>query len=156
MKFFRKVADERQRLEAMRIASVTVCIAILGLAIAIMVQLFVFGLSLAHVAGEFIIFFVCLIYLLIGFYRYGIGDYRTKRGIKSVFVYCFVIAFVFMWIGALFVYFRSEVPLLVILRYFGIAFLIIFPPIFGGGVLIDALARKRRTKLATKYTDDSN
>ena len=73
MKWVRKIVDEREELEIMRIESSSYYVFLFGLGIAIVVQSFVFW-SFEHVIGELIILLAGVGWAMVGYFRKGVWD----------------------------------------------------------------------------------
>jgi len=156
MKFFRKVTDERQNLEAMRVANVAVWIAIIGLAIVSIVQLMAFGFDITHIAGESIVFCVVITYMIIRYYRLGIWDFYSKPGIKSYFIYSLGVMLIYTGISFSWRYFGNGASVLDSLLAVAINGMIYSTAVFVVLALIGTLTKKRQKKLTERYADDDN
>lgn len=153
MKLFRKVIDERQELEMMRVERVSFWIMFFSLIIAIFVQLLVLGFDFEHVAGEFIILLTVAVWATIGYTRCGAWDYFTKPGMKSYVIYSLGGGFIFGLMVPLTWYFKYDTPLLSCLLTFAINFAILFPLLFLTLWLVGSIVKKRQEKLQQEYED---
>ena len=153
MKWFRKVVDEREELELRRIESSACYVFIFGLGIAIIVQLLAFEMNFEHVVGELTILLIGVGWAMVGYFRKGIWDYRTKPGIKVYAGYCFIAALVYVILSTLARYFRSEADLLTCLKYSVINSIIIFSVVFLTLTLFGIVTKRRRKKLEQKFED---
>ena len=153
MNWFRNVVDEREDLEAKRIESGAYYVFLFGLGIAIIVQSFIFGISFENVVGELIILLIGVGWAMVGYFRKGIWDYRTKPGIKVYVGTGFVTALVYVIISTLARYFRSEADLLTSLKYAAIGSITIFFVVFIILALVGTITMQRRKKLEQKFED---
>jgi len=153
MKLFRKITDERQESEAMRVAAGSFQIVMLGLVFAIIIQ-GAMGLDRAHVSGEVIVLLIGWICSSIGSIHRGIWDGFTKPGIKSYITYSLAFGIVFGLINPLIAYFRHCAPLSACLWSFAKLFIIIFAVLFVLLLLLGTVIKTRQRKLQMKYEDD--
>ena len=153
MKRFRKAVDEREELEVRRIESHAYYVFLLGLGIAIIVQSFVSGVSFEHVVGEFIVLLAGVGWAMVGYYRKGIWDYKTKLGIKTYVGTGFITALVYLIISTFARYFRSETDLLACLKYAAINSILVFSTVFLFMALYGTVTKRRRKKLEQKFED---
>lgn len=154
MKLFRKVIDERQELEMMRVERSTFWLMFFLLMISIPIQLFVKDFGLEHVAGEFIISMVGCIWSLIGYARRGSWGYFTKPGIKSYIFYSLTAAFIVGIMHPLIRFFRNGLSILDGLLTFAINFAIMFPVCFLLMWFLGSLIKKRQNRLQQEYEDN--
>ena len=152
MKWFRKTVDEREELEIMRIESSAYYVFLFGLAIAIIVQVYASG-SIEYVVGELIVLLAGVGWAMVGYFRKGIWDYRTKPGIKSYFGYSLIAALTFGILILLARLFLSGEDLLTSLRYFFFYFIIIFSALFLTMALYGNITKRRRKKLEQQFDD---
>lgn len=150
MKLFRKVIDERQELEMMRVERVGFWLLYLGLAVAIVVQIFVVDVAdfnFADIAGEFIVLIFGCVITLIGHIRRGSWDYFTKPGMKSYLIYSAVVAFIVGTFMPLARFFRQGISfsdsLLVFVTNFAMMFLVSFLLLW----LLGSATKRRQKKL---------
>lgn len=103
----KNILDERQEQQLLRIEHNGFWIAFWGLAIAFMIQLFLYGIEGRKLAaGEFIVFVCISLYMLISCIRYGIWDRWLVPSIK-VNLFCSGIAGLFCGIYYLLVSYRN-------------------------------------------------
>ena len=152
MKWFRKVVDEREESELRHIESRAYFVFVLGLGIAIIVQSLV-GMSFEHVLGEFIVLLVGVGWVMAGYFRKGLWDYRAKPGIKAYVGTGFFTALIYMIISTSARYFRSETELLICLKYAAVNSVIIFSAVFSVTMLFGTVTKRRRKKLEQKFED---
>ena len=158
MKIFRKVKDEREKNEIMRISSISFWIAFWGLLISIVVKLFIFELDLINVASEFTILIICTIYIVAASYLRGLWDTHTNPGIKTYLVTSLIVTLlVSIPISSIYYirYVERGVTILDGFRFFAIGFTTTFIPMFLAITFFGTLIKRRRRKLADRYADDN-
>ena len=153
MKWFRKVADEREEAELRRVESSAFYVFVIGLGIAVIVQMTVFDMSFEHVVGELIILLTGVGWVMVGNFRKGIWDYRTKPGIKVYFGCGFITALIYVVLSTFVRYFRSETDFLTCIKYSVINSVFIFSAVFLIVALFGTVTKRRRNKLEQKYED---
>ena len=151
MNWFRKVVDEREELEIKRIESGAYYVFLSGLGIAIVVQAFMFE-SLLYVAGEFIILLAGAGWAMVGYFRKGIWDYRTKPGMKSYIGYSLFVTLVY-GIIILVMRFLSGADILASLRFAAINSIVMFFALFLLFALLGTIIKWRRRKLEQEFDD---
>ena len=157
MKLFRKITDERQELEILRVASGAYGVAKIGLIVAIIVQLLLFGPDPARIAGELIILALTFAFSLMGSIRHGIWDGFTRPSLKSYILYSLTAGIIFGPVAPLARYFRYGTSLSDDLQGFAIMFTIIFVFCFMLMLLTGTVikARRRRLEMECQDEDDS-
>ena len=155
-RFFRKVVDERQELEMMKVERIGFYVMVYSLAIVMFVQMLVFNANITDVIGSFIVLFIGAIWILIGCYRKGLYDYYSNPGLKSyAFIggLTFIVSIILMFITLYVVFDRPLVSSLlnsVFHSFFIAAPTFIFMALYGEAI------KKRRIKLQQKYKDESD
>ena len=155
MKMFRKILDERQELEAMRVERGTCWFFFFGLMAAMIVQMFFFGDDFARTAGELVVFVVGCTWMTVGYIRRGIWSYFSTPGMKSYILYSIAVGVIFGPIPPLMRYFREDAPFSNCLRSFAIDFIVIFILSFILMLLFGAVTKARQRKLQKKYDNDN-
>ena len=153
MKWFRKVVDEREELELRRIESSACYVFIFGLGIAIIVQLLAFEMNFEHVVGELTILLIGVGWAMVGYFRKGIWDYRTKPGIKAYVGCSFITALSYVILSTLARYFRSEIDFIDCLKYAAVNSIFIFSAVFLVAALFGTITKQRRKKLEQRSED---
>ena len=153
MKWLRSNADERQKIEAMHVASKAFWILYLGLVISIVVQVIFLGRGWSFIAGEFILMIIGMIYTTIGFCRRGIWDFITKPGVKSYLMYSFIASLFAVPISIAY-YFRANASLSDSLLMFAKSSASMFILCFVLLAVIGTLVKKKQKKLAEKFEDE--
>jgi hypothetical protein len=151
MKLFRKIVDEREELEMMRVERTGYYVVFAGLVIAIIVQTVLFDYDFLPIAGEFIALIAGAVWTCIGFVRRGVWDYHTKPGMKTYLIYSLIGALVFGCLMPLMRYFKYELPLQWVLVMFAINFVSIFALIFVTLLIYGESVKRRRKKLDEKF-----
>ena len=151
MNWFRKVIDEREELEIKRIESGAYYVFLSGLGIAIVVQVFMFE-SLQYVAGELIVLLAGAGWAMVGYFRKGIWDCRTKPGMKSYIGYSLFFTLVY-GIIILVMRFLSGADMLTSLRFAAINSIVMFFALFLLFALLGNIIKWRRKKLEQEFDD---
>jgi len=154
MKLFRKIVDERQELEMMRVERGSFWVMLLALVVAILVQLFALGYDFEHIAGEFIVLVIGAVWSTAGYLRRGSWDYFTKPGVKTYALYSLAAGIIFGLVAPLTRYFRYGAPLLDCLRVFVINFTSVYILAFLTLLLLGTITKKRQKKLQQEYKED--
>ena len=102
--------DERQEQALLKIEHNGCWLAYIGLLVAILVQMIVFSFDFRMMAGEWIVFMVMSVYILIACLRKGIWDRRLKANFRTNLVVSFVagVAFGAVMFLVLFRLFENE------------------------------------------------
>jgi CDP-diglyceride synthetase len=160
MKLFKKVVDERQELEILKIEHVVFWIVFWLLLVSIIVQtMFTDAVQFTQVLPELVIFMFCCVGLLAGCIRKGQWDFWTRPTIKTYVLTAVTGSVVFGVIYGVSLYVRDtgtwqdHMSQLALLTVFMIAFL--FAAIFVLSVIIGSMVKKKQEKLAKKYEDES-
>jgi hypothetical protein len=157
MKKLKKVIDERQELEQLRIEHVLFWIVFWLLFVSIIVQLWFLRAPIAQVAAEWIVFMFCCISSAVASMRKGHWDNYSVPGPKSSLVYALIGSFVF---SALFLLSRlvTENAMrgypLVLAGITLILFVSLFALIFVVLLLSAGAVKKRRAKLEKEFSDE--
>lgn len=158
MKLFKKIVDERQELELLRIERIGFWVLFWGLVIAVHVQLFLDDFDFRHIAGEFILLIIAAIVVVAGCIRKGLWSYSTNPTVKSNIFYSLAGALVFGAFSVLMRYKRSGIEI-VDIGGFAIAFLIQTIIIFSAGFILlticGAITNKRKAKIEASLDDNS-
>ena len=154
MKLFRKIVDERQELDALRVERVALYFVIFGLLAATFVQILFFGADFPRIAGELIIMMAGCLFAGIGYICRGFYDYYTKPGMKSYILYSLAFGIVVGAFDFLVRYFRRCKPLSDCLgeavKIFAITFIVCFIMY----ILVGAVTKARQRKLTKEYQDE--
>lgn len=154
MKLFRKVIDERQELEMMRVERSSFWVMFVGLAVVITAQVFAFNFDFEHIAGESVVLIIGVAWALIGYIRRGSWDYFTKPGMKSYVLYSIAAAVIFGTFAPLKRYLRDGASLTDSLLLFAINFVFLFILVFVSLFLVGTITKKRQNKLQQEYMDE--
>lgn len=156
MKRIKKIVDERQEKELLRIEHVTFWCIFWTLFISIIVQTVILQAPLAQVAAEGIILMICCIGVTAGCIKKGQWDYFTKPGPGSYLFYSLISSFIGSVIFAAGLYIRNEMMKnypLILLLFALIVFGVIFALTYSVIALSGYAVKKRRQKLEKKYSD---
>lgn len=155
MKLFKKIVDERQEQELMRIERIGFWVMFWGLLIAIHVQLFAYGLSLQQIMGEFIVLLIGALIVSIGCIRKGLWSYVTKPSIQSNSVYSLIGSLTTTSISIALQYKRmseaENVDLISLLPTFIIQALVMFVICFILLTVSSAITNKRKEQLEANF-----
>ena len=156
MKLFRKVLDERQEQEIMRVERTAFWVIFFSLWISVLIQLIVFDFDITHIAGELAVGLIGAIWILIGNFRHGTFDYFTKPGVKAYILYSSIASVTYALLLPLRnyiqygIYFWDSVFRTFAGRFFSFfVFMFVLLSIFG------TVSKMRAKKLQKKYEDDN-
>jgi len=155
MKRFRKVVDERQELELLKIGNSSFIVMLISLIIVMIVQMFIFNFELKYLAGYFIVLIIVAIWVVACSIKRGAWEFYTKPGMKSYILYSLVFGIGFSLLFTVLWYFRHEISLAHAFRFFVIIFAIISIPMFIIYVILGVIIKKRQQKLQQNFDDDS-
>lgn len=159
MKFLKKVVDERQELEILRVEHVCFWIVFWALLISIIIQALFLQTPFAQFAAEWIIFMICCIGSTIGFIKKGQWGFYSEPGAKSYLICSLIGSFVFSILFGAAGYVRWEniraYPIIFICLVF-IMFVFFFIGIFVALILTGTAVKKRRQKLEEEYSNEDN
>lgn len=158
MKRIKKITDEREELELLRIEHIGFWFLFWGLFISVLVQAFFMKVTLRQIAPEWILFMLSCLIIGIGCLRKGLWDYYTTPSLKTYFLFSLASAVV---VGTLFgiakwntyEVFRENIfgmLLPAVLIFAGSIFVLTFGALYVTG----KLTLQRRRKLAEKYGED--
>ena len=154
MKLFRKVVDERQEHEMMRIERGAFWVMFFTLWLSVLVQLIVLDSGITYIAGEVIAGLLGAIWLLVGCIRNGFYDYYAKPGLKVYFLYSTVAAFIYAILLPLRNHIQYNIPFWgSVMQTFTIRFLSFFVIMFLAQASIGIIIKSRSKKLQQKYED---
>jgi len=153
MKIFRKIVDERQERELMRIESIGFHVVIAVLTVSIVVQLFILNTGVYHVIGETVALVIGALWSMMAGVRRGLWDYFSKPGIKTYISYSLIVSFITsiimtlpgLWVEASF----GELAHFFVTRFLGLS-------VFGFLVFsfYGTLSKMRMKKLQQEYADE--
>lgn len=158
IKMFRKIIDERQELEMLRVERVGFWLLYLGLAAAIIVQIFVVDVAdftFTNIAGEFAVLILGCVVSLIGYIRSGSWSYFSKPGMKSYLIASTITAFIVGIFMPLARFFRLGIPVSESLLLFAINFAGMFIVMFLLMWLLGSITKKRQAKLQQDFEEDT-
>ncbi|MEN6391217.1 MAG: DUF6773 family protein [Syntrophomonas sp.] len=156
MKLFKKVVDERQELELLKIEHYGFWILFWGLCISTIVQVIVMDAPFKQVAAEFSILMVGSIGILVGCVMKGQWDYYTMPNTKTYILTGGIGATIFCLIFAIAKYAKSEYYHNNVNELFVttmVNFALLFASIFITTAIVGKLVEKKREKLAREYGD---
>jgi len=155
MKKLRKVVDERQELELLKIGNSSFYVMFISLIAVLIVQSFVLNYELKYLAGNMIVIIIVFIWVVICSIRRGVWEFYTKPGMKSYIVYSLIFGVGFGLLFTVLVYFRFEMSLPHLLRYFAFIFAALSIPMFILYLIFGTIIKKRQKKLQQNFDDDS-
>lgn len=154
MKKIKKVIDERQELELLKIEHVGFWIMFWGLCISIVVQAMFMKSSFREFGAEFIIFMISCIIFLIGCIKKGQWDYYTKPCMKTYLMTSIIGAASFSIIFAISNYLKYKTKGLFLVSVTLIFAGCIFALIFIVMVITGKLIINQRKKLEQEFSDE--
>jgi len=155
MKIFRKIVDERQELELLKIGNSSFTVMLISLITVMIVQMFIFNFEFKYLAGYFIVLIIVTIWVVACSIKRGAWEYYTKPGMKSYILYSLSFGIGFSILFTVLLYFIREISLPHAFRFFVIIFAVISIPMFIIYVILGAIIKKRQQKLQQNFDDDS-
>lgn len=155
----KKIVDERQELELLKIEHVVYWIVFWGLFISLIIQSMFMDVPFQQYLPEFVIFMVSCVGILIGSVRKGQWDFYTRPTMKTYVITAAVGSLVFGIINGVARYlrlefFKDKILMLVLTTVIMMVFL--FAAIFVLSVLVGNMVKKKRERLAKEYGDDED
>jgi len=151
----KKIVDERQELEMLKIEHVCFWIVFWGLCISIIVQSLFMEAPFKQFAAEWIVFMVACVGVLIGFVKKGQWDYYTKPTMKTYLLTSLIgsLAFSIIFAIAKYKYFNEYiltvlVPLTMVIAIF------LFILIFAVSFFIGKMVISKQDKLEKEFSDE--
>lgn len=155
MKTLKNNLDERQEQALLNIEKNGCWIAYFALLLSLFVQLAIFGATdFKAIAGEWIIFMLLSLYLVIACIRKGIWDRRLKPNRKTNLIVSIVSAVIFSALFAVVNYVNYKGLTTAILT-FVIALVSLFVLVFIALSVCTKIFKKREAKLDAEYDDDA-
>lgn len=160
MKRIKKVVDERQELELLRIEHMVFWIVFWLLLASVIVQTMFMDVPFFQVLPEFAIFMVCCVGFLIGAVKKGQWDFYTRPTVKTYVLTSLIGSAVFGILFGISVYVRDpgswdgHIWLIVLLTGAMIVFL--FALIFALSALVGHMVKKKQERLADTYGKDED
>jgi signal transduction histidine kinase len=155
MKRFRKVVDERQELELLKIGNSSFTVMLISLIAVMIVQMFVFNFEMKYLTGYFVVLIIVFIWVVVCSIRRGAWEFYTKPGMKSYILYSLAFGIGFSLLFTMLRYFLHEMSLAHAVRFFAINFVSISIPMFIIYLLLGTIVKKRQQKLQQNFDDDS-
>jgi len=157
MKKIKKVVDERQELELLKIEHVGFWAMFWGLCISIIVQVCFMNASFREFGAEFIIFTIGSFIITVGCFKKGQWDYYTKPCMKTYLITSLIGTGIFSIIFAVARYmkyarFRSDIKFFIVTTLIFTAFIFIL--LFITMVIIGKLTIHQRRKLEQEFNDE--
>lgn len=153
----KKVVDERQELELLRIEHFGFWLLYWGLCISIIVQALFMELPFKNFAAEFIVFMLGSFIFLIACVKKGQWDYYTKPTIKTYLITSLIGSLCFTLLIGFVNYnkypkFQENFTVFLI----SMAFIIVsmFVLIFVTSLILGTLVKRKQQKLEKEFTDD--
>lgn len=154
----KKVVDERQELELLKIEHIAFWVMYWMLTLSILFQLFIMNYDYKMVLGEIIILLIGSAYIIIGCIIKGQWDYYTQPTLKNYLLYSLGFAALFSIIVGVGKWKQYEVCrenfLGFTLPIVGITFIGYFIVIFIAIYISGSIVKKRRRKLEQEYKDE--
>jgi len=153
----KKVVDERQELELLKIEHVVFWIVFWGLFVSFIVQSMFMDVPFQQYLPEFVIFMVCCVGVIVGSVRKGQWDFYTRPTTKTYVITAAIGSAAFGLIFGVAQYLRSDYfkdQILMLVLITVIMIVSIFIAIFALSALMGKMVKKKREKLAQEYSDD--
>ena len=155
----KKVVDERQELELLKIEHVVFWIMFWGLFVSFIVQSMFMDVPFRQYLPEFVIFMVSCVGVIIGSVKKGQWDFYTRPTMKTYVITAAVGALGFGIINGVARYlrlefFKDKIPMLILTTVIMMVF--IFAAVFVLSVLVGNMVKKKREKLARQYDDEAD
>lgn len=147
MKMWKNNLDEMQEQKLLKIEHNGCWIAFWGLLIVMPLQMLLFGAEAKTVAGEWLVFMVLCLYLVIDCARAGIYDRHIQTGWKSSMVASLIAGFALGLFVALMMRSRFDTPLGVTLASAGMTMAFTAALCFAGLMFIGRIVKKRQAAL---------
>lgn len=154
MKTLKNNLDERQEQALLNIEKIGCWAAYFALLLSIFVQMAIYGVNdFKAVAGEWIIFMLLSVYLLIACMKNGIWDRRLKPNRKTNLIVSAVSAVIFSLLFAIVNYVNYKALIPAVMTFF-IGIVIIFVLVYVALSVCSKVFKKRESKLDAEYEDD--
>ncbi|MCL2821180.1 MAG: hypothetical protein FWD38_10245 [Oscillospiraceae bacterium] len=155
MKRFRKIVDERQESELLKIGNSSFTVMLFSLIAVMIVQMFIFNFEFKYLAGYFIVLIIVMIWVVACSIKRGAWEFYTKPGIKSYIIYSLAFGIGLSLLITALGYFIHEISLPHAFRFFVISFATISIPMFIIYIILGTIIKKRQEKLQQNFDDDS-
>jgi hypothetical protein len=157
MKKIKKIVDERQELELLKIEHVCFWIAFWALCISIIVQSIILEVPFKQFAAEWITFMIMCVGVLIGSVKKGVWDYYTEPSMKTYLFASLSGSAVFAVLFAISKYanndyFKDAIGMLLLITL--ILFIAIFIAIFALSAIMGKLVQRKRKLYEQQYGSD--
>lgn len=158
MKKFKKVIDERQKMEMYKVEHIWFWIVFWLLLGSLIIQAFFLSAPFSQWGFEWFIFMICCIGSFIGYYRQGQWDYYSKPSVKSYLLYSLIGSGLFAIVCAISLalnndYLKNDLLILFFLTLF--IFVLLFVIMFVALFISGSMVKKRQQKLGDEYNDDN-
>jgi len=153
MRFFRKVVDERQELEMMRVESVGFRVLIFGLAGSIMIQLLFFNIAPRDVLSEVIVLFIGAGIIAVCSIWRGLWSKYSKPRLKSYVINSIAVGFAY-GVVVVFVRIQHELSFGELAQIFVVSFLGFTVFMFVIYALLGTITKMRSKKLEQEHGED--
>jgi hypothetical protein len=157
MKKIKKIVDERQELELLKIEHICFWIVFWALCISIIVQSIILEVSFRQFAAEWIVFMIMCTGVLIGCVKKGVWDYYTEPSMKTYLFTSLAGSAVFSVLFAISKYvnndyLKDDISMLLLITL--ILFIAIFIAIFTLSAIIGKLVQRKRKLYEQQYGSD--
>lgn len=153
----KKIVDERQEREMLKIEHIGFWIMFWSLFGSIIIQTILYPADFKRITGEIIVFLIGCIVTLICCFRKGFWDYYSEPSIKNYFLYSIAFAILIWIIQAITLYkniddLKNNISQLIISS--GLSAVVMFPVFFILLFISGTIVKKRRKKLEKDVEDD--
>lgn len=147
----KKIVDERQELELLRIERTGFWVLYIALAVDIMSKIIFLNVSPKQLIGENIAFIAGCITIIIGCTKRGLWDRYSRPGFKSYLIYSLAGSVIFAAVLFAALLIRDVPHAITAAVIFGVS---IFVILFAALALMGVYIKKRNDKLDKEYDDD--
>ena len=155
-RFFRKVVDERQEQEMVKVERIGFWILYYSIFAVMLIQMFFFNVYFTDLIGLFIVGCIGAICIIFGYYRKGLWGYSSNPGLKSYIITSISVGVVSIILLFVVHYFYLDSSVFNSLLMFAFISLIMAISTFLFASLYGTAIKRRRMKLQQQYKDESD
>lgn len=149
------VVDERELMEMYKAEHYGYWLMFWGLLIGMVVQVFFMNVPFTYAAGEWVVFMMSCVLLIVMNVRKGNWDYYSKPNTKTCFWYALVAAVVFATIVAAGMWFRFDIKDVAgVLTVFGLVAVATFVLIFISLLIAGKATTRKKEQLESQYDEE--
>lgn len=149
------VVDERELMEMYKAEHYGYWMMFWGLLISMVVQVFFMNVSFTYIIGEWVVFMMSCVLLIVMNVRKGNWDYYSKPNTKSYLGYALVAAVAFAAIVAAGMWFRFDIKDVAgVLTVFGLVAVATFALVFISLLIAGKATTKKKEQLESQYDEE--